>query len=123
MKKIKVQAINVSGLGSVNWVKNFLFFYKNFFQKNFTEFYTNIENYLKLEVQSKITPLSNHIDDENAVIYCIGDLEGDLDMIYNWFVDKKFIRALESSSSKLFLGTNLLSPKKSKGSEVTRLIF
>ena len=59
--------------------------------KNFTEFYTNIENYLKLEVQSKITPLSNHIDDENAVIYCIGDLEGDLDMIYNWFVDKKFI--------------------------------
>ena len=41
MKKIKVQAINVSGLGSVNWVKNFLFFYKNFFQKNFTEFYLN----------------------------------------------------------------------------------
>jgi len=41
LKKIKVQAINVSGLGSVNWAKNFLFFYKNFFQKNFTEFYLN----------------------------------------------------------------------------------
>ena len=41
MKKIKVQAINVSGLGSVNWAKNFIFFYKNFFQKKYTEFYLN----------------------------------------------------------------------------------
>ncbi len=41
MKKITVQAINVSGLGSVNWVKCFIFFYKNFFQENYTDFYLN----------------------------------------------------------------------------------
>lgn len=41
MKKITVQAINVSGLGSVNWAKRFIFFYKNIFQKNNTDFYLN----------------------------------------------------------------------------------
>ena len=50
MKKITVQAINVSGLGSVNWVKNFIFFTKNIFQENYTDFYLNekiILNYNK----------------------------------------------------------------------------
>jgi glycosyltransferase involved in cell wall biosynthesis len=41
LNKITIQAINVSGLGSVNWVKSFIFTYKNYFQKNFTEFYLN----------------------------------------------------------------------------------
>lgn len=41
MKKIIVQAINVSGLGSVNWVKNFIFFYKSYFSNNICEFYLN----------------------------------------------------------------------------------
>jgi hypothetical protein len=50
LKKITVQAINVSGLGSVNWVKNFIFFSKNIFQENYTDFYLNekiILNYNK----------------------------------------------------------------------------
>jgi hypothetical protein len=50
LKKITVQAINVAGLGSVNWVKNFIFFYKHIFQENYTDFYLNekiILNYTK----------------------------------------------------------------------------
>jgi hypothetical protein len=62
--------------------------------KNYTQLYTNIENYLKLELKSQIPLMSNHIDDENAVIYCVGDLEGDLDIIYNWFLDRKFINTV-----------------------------
>ena len=41
MKKIIIQAINVSGLGSVNWVQNFLYSYKNHFSNNISEFYLN----------------------------------------------------------------------------------
>lgn len=41
MKKIIIQAINVSGLGSVNWVKNFISFKKKYFSKNICEFYLN----------------------------------------------------------------------------------
>lgn len=41
MKKIIIQAINVSGLGSVNWAQNFLYYYKNHFHKNISEFYLN----------------------------------------------------------------------------------
>jgi hypothetical protein len=50
LKRITVQAINVSGLGSVNWVKSFISSYENFFQKNYTKFYLNekiILNYNK----------------------------------------------------------------------------
>ena len=41
MKKIIIQAINVSGLGSVNWVQNFLYSYKNYFSNNISELYLN----------------------------------------------------------------------------------
>jgi glycosyltransferase involved in cell wall biosynthesis len=41
LKKIIIQAINVSGLGSVNWVQNFLYSYKNHFSNNISEFYLN----------------------------------------------------------------------------------
>jgi glycosyltransferase involved in cell wall biosynthesis len=41
LKKIIIQAINVSGLGSVSWVQNFLYSYKNHFSNNISEFYLN----------------------------------------------------------------------------------
>jgi len=59
--------------------------------KNIEGLTRNIMNYMDKEKNNQIPDYSNIIDDPNAIIYCIGDLEGDLDMIYNWFLNKKFI--------------------------------
>ena len=57
MKKITVQAINVSGLGSVNWVKSFIFFSKNIFQGKYTDFYLNEK--IKLNYNKKLFHINN----------------------------------------------------------------
>ena len=67
MKKITVQAINVSGLGSVNWVKNFIFFSKNIFQENYTDFYLNEK--IILNYNKKLFKINNVTNNFFSKIY------------------------------------------------------
>ena len=60
MKKIIIQAINVSGLGSVNWVQNFLYSYKNHFSNNISEFYLNEKIILNDNHDYKIIKKTNN---------------------------------------------------------------
>jgi len=60
LKKIIIQAINVSGLGSVNWVQNFLYSYKNHFSNNISEFYLNEKIILNDNHDYKIIKKTNN---------------------------------------------------------------
>jgi hypothetical protein len=57
----------------------------------FKKLYSNIEKYINLENSNEIPNYSNTINDPDAIIYCIGDLEGDLDMIYSWFIKRNLL--------------------------------
>jgi len=88
LKNIIIQAINVSGLGSVNWVQNFLYSYKNHFSNKISGFYLNEKIKLNSNYDYKIIKkISNNIfyklyfylkiiliTNRNSCLFSLGDL-------------------------------------------------